>query len=41
MTTDEFRIGQAFAEFGLRSHWLENKSAIPVFVIAANIHQWQ
>src|SRR5437763_16046589 len=38
-STDELRAGQAFAEFGPRSHWVENKSAEPAMFIAANIHR--
>ena len=38
-TTEEFRPGQAFAEFGPRSHWVENKGPTPVTFIAANIHR--
>jgi quercetin dioxygenase-like cupin family protein len=38
-TTAEFRPGQAFAEFGPRSHWVENKGPTPVTFIAANIHR--
>ncbi len=40
-TTTEFRAGQVFAEFGPRSHWLENTGAVPVVYIAANIHHNQ
>ena len=38
-TTEEFRPGQAFAEFGPRSHWVENEGPSPVTFIAANIHR--
>jgi quercetin dioxygenase-like cupin family protein len=38
-TTEEFRAGQVFAEFGPRSHWVENKGPTPVTFIAANIHR--
>jgi quercetin dioxygenase-like cupin family protein len=38
-TTEEFRSGQVFAEFGPRSHWVENAGATPVVFIAANIHR--
>jgi quercetin dioxygenase-like cupin family protein len=38
-TTQEFRSGQVFAEYGPRSHWLENAGAAPVVFIAANIHR--
>jgi len=37
-TTEEFRPGQAFAEFGPGSHWIENNGATPVAFIVANIH---
>ena len=38
-TTEEFRPGQVFAEFGPRSHWVENNGPMPVTFIAANIHR--
>ena len=38
-TTEEFRSGQVFAEFGPRSHWVENNGPTPVTFIAANIHR--
>ena len=38
-TTEEFRPGQVFAEFGPRSHWVENKGPALVTFIAANIHR--
>lgn len=38
-TTKEFRAGQVFAEFGPRSHWVENKGPTPVTFIAANVHR--
>ena len=37
--TEEFRSGQVFAEFGPRSHWVENNGPAPVVFIAANIHR--
>jgi len=40
-TTEEFRQGQVFAEFGPRSHWIENKGPMQVTFIAANIHRRQ
>jgi quercetin dioxygenase-like cupin family protein len=40
-TTQEFQSGQAFAEFGLRSHWVENSGATPLIFVAANIHHRQ
>jgi quercetin dioxygenase-like cupin family protein len=38
-TIEEFRPGQVFAEFGPRSHWVENDGPAPVTFIAANIHR--
>jgi len=38
-TTEEFRPGQVFAEFGPRAHWVENTGAAPVTFIVANIHR--
>ena len=38
-TTQQFRPGQVFAEFGPRSHWVENEGPTPVSFIAANIHR--
>jgi quercetin dioxygenase-like cupin family protein len=38
-TTEEFRPGQVFAEFGPRPHWVENSGPTPVTFIAANIHR--
>src|SRR5712692_9958063 len=35
-TTQEFRPGQVFAEFGPRAHWVENRGTIPVTFIVAN-----
>src|ERR1700758_2258089 len=32
-TTEEFRSGQVFAEFGPRSHWVENNGLTPVIFI--------
>jgi quercetin dioxygenase-like cupin family protein len=37
-TTEEFRSGQVFAEFGPRSHWVENNGPTPIIFIAANVH---
>ena len=37
-TTEEFRPGQVFADFGPRSHWVENGESTPVSFIVANIH---
>jgi quercetin dioxygenase-like cupin family protein len=38
-TTEQFGPGQTFAEFGPRSHWVENRDAEPLNFIAANIHR--
>jgi quercetin dioxygenase-like cupin family protein len=38
-TTEEFHPGEAFAEFGPRAHWVENKGSTPVIFIVANIHR--
>jgi quercetin dioxygenase-like cupin family protein len=38
-TTAEFRAGQAFAEFGPRAHWVENRGSVPAIFIVANIHR--
>ena len=38
-TTEEFRSGQVFAEFGPRLHWVENTGPTPVTFIVANIHR--
>jgi quercetin dioxygenase-like cupin family protein len=38
-TTEEFRPGEVFAEFGPRAHWVENKGSAPVTFIVANIHR--
>lgn len=38
-TTQEFQPGEVFAEFGPRSHWVENNGLTPVVFIAANIHR--
>jgi quercetin dioxygenase-like cupin family protein len=38
-TTREFRPGEVFAEFGPREHWVENRGAVPVTFIVANIHR--
>ena len=40
-TTEEFREGQVFAEFGPRAHWVENQGPAPVIFIVANIHRRQ
>jgi quercetin dioxygenase-like cupin family protein len=38
-TIEEFHPGEAFAEFGPRAHWVENKGSGPVTFIVANIHR--
>jgi quercetin dioxygenase-like cupin family protein len=38
-TTQEFHLGEAFAEFGPRAHWVENKGSAPVVFIVANVHR--
>ena len=38
-TTEKFQPGEVFAEFGPRSHWVENNGPTPVVFIAANIHR--
>jgi quercetin dioxygenase-like cupin family protein len=38
-TTEEFRPGEVFAEFGPRSHWVENNGPTEVSFIIANIHR--
>ena len=40
-TTENFREGQVFAEFGPRAHWVENPGSAPVIFIVANIHRRQ
>ena len=38
-TTQKFHPGEAFAEFGPRAHWVENKGPAPATFIIANIHR--
>jgi quercetin dioxygenase-like cupin family protein len=38
-TTEEFHAGEAFAEYGPRSHWVENKGSAAARFIVANIHR--
>ena len=40
-TTDEVRAGQAFAEFGPKSHWVENKGPAPVTFVFASVSRRQ
>jgi quercetin dioxygenase-like cupin family protein len=37
--TQTLHAGQVFAEFGPRSHWVENAGKVPLVFIAANIHR--
>src|SRR3954467_3859617 len=36
---EELRVGQVFAEFGPRSHWVENRGSDAAIFIVANIHR--
>ena len=38
-STERFRAGQVFAEFGPRAHWVENQDSAPALFIVANIHR--
>jgi quercetin dioxygenase-like cupin family protein len=40
-SSEVFRPGQVFAEFGPRAHWVENRGPVPVSFIVANIHRRQ
>ena len=40
-TTEMFREGQVFAEFGPRAHWVENQGTAPVILLVANIDRRQ
>jgi quercetin dioxygenase-like cupin family protein len=40
-STEELRAGQAFAEFGPKSHWVENKGATPVTFVFASVSRRQ
>jgi quercetin dioxygenase-like cupin family protein len=35
--TEELRAGQSFAEFGPKSHWVENKGSAPVTFVFASV----
>ena len=35
--SEEYRAGQAFAEFGPKSHWVENQGAAPVMFVFASV----
>ena len=39
VTTEEFHAGEAFAEYGSRSHWVENRGSAPARFIVANTHR--
>ena len=36
-TTEELRTGQAFAEFGTKSHWVENKGTAPASFVFVSV----
>jgi quercetin dioxygenase-like cupin family protein len=36
-STEELRAGQAFAEFGPKSHWVENRGAAPVTFVFVSV----
>ena len=38
-TVVDYRAGDAFAEFGVRQHWIENRGTAPLVYIAANLHR--
>ena len=38
-TTEEFHAGEAFAEYGPRSHWVENRGSAQARFMVANIHR--
>src|ERR1051326_2532339 len=38
-TTEEFHADEAFAEYGPRLHWVENRGSAPARFIVANIHR--
>ena len=40
-TTEELRAGQAFAEFGPKSHWVENRGAAPATFVFASVSRGQ
>jgi quercetin dioxygenase-like cupin family protein len=40
-TTEELRAGQAFAEFGPKSHWVENRGAAPATFVFASVSRRQ
>ncbi len=40
-TTEELHAGQAFAEFGPRSHWVENNGPMPATFVFASVSRRQ
>jgi quercetin dioxygenase-like cupin family protein len=40
-STEELRAGQAFAEFGPKSHWVENKGATPATFVFVSVSRRQ
>jgi quercetin dioxygenase-like cupin family protein len=40
-TTEELTAGQAFAEFGPKSHWVENRGATPATFVFASVSRRQ
>jgi quercetin dioxygenase-like cupin family protein len=40
-TTNEVQAGQAFAEFGPKSHWIENKGSMPAAFVFASVSRRQ
>jgi quercetin dioxygenase-like cupin family protein len=40
-TTEELHAGQAFAEFGPKSHWVENRSETPATFVFASVSRRQ
>jgi quercetin dioxygenase-like cupin family protein len=40
-STEELRAGQAFAEFGPKSHWVENKGPAPVTFVFTSVSRRQ
>jgi quercetin dioxygenase-like cupin family protein len=39
--TEELKAGQAFAEFGPKSHWVENRGATPATFVFASVSRRQ
>ena len=40
-TTNEVRAGEAFAEFGPKSHWVENAGSTPAIFVFASVSRRQ